>query len=338
MPIVPTSPDLIKVSYISQTKGLVKDVSIADANSYEELNPDTLFIFVNGDGKVKYLDINGVNNLTITDLGRKDPCKVGPQPCGPPTLHFFGGGGIGAQANPVVDSSGNIIAVDIINNGFGYSSPPKIQVIDPCQKGTGAVLQSEMQIDPTTGKTNGRVRRILVLDPGFGYLPKPVRAQVGTSSSPQYPVLIKLTDVIVTNPGINYTCGVDKLTITPNNGTVLSYKCDPFGKIKSVQVEKGGNFTELPRISMPTEQGLNARFAPVFEVIRDPFVPEVAPPSDVVQVFDLVGVNINGYVGGKAYYGNVYFSEGIKYAGTSSAGGSTIKVYDTRKESISRSN
>ncbi len=337
MPIVPTSTDFIKVSYIHQTKGLVKDVSVADANSYEELNPGTIFIFVNGDGKVRYLDITGVNNITITDLGRRDACKVGPQPCGPPTLHFFGGGGIGAEANPVVDSSGNIIAVDLINAGFGYSSAPKIQVIDPCQKGTGAVLKTEMQIDPTTGKSNGSVRRILVLDPGFGYLPKPVRAQVGTSSSPQYPVLIKLTDVLVANPGINYECGKDKLTITPNNGTVLSYKCDPFGKIKSVQVEKGGNFTELPRISLPTEQGLNARFLPVFEVIRDPFTPEAAPPSDVVQVFDLVGVNIKGYVDGKAYYGNVYFSEGIKYAGTSSTGGAIIRVYDTRQESISGS-
>ena len=102
MPIVPTSPDSIKVSYISQTKGVVRDVSIASANEYERLNPGTLFVFVDGDAKVKYLDIDGVNKLTTKDLGRTDPCQVGPQPCGPPTLHFFGGGGIGAEANPVV--------------------------------------------------------------------------------------------------------------------------------------------------------------------------------------------------------------------------------------------
>ena len=331
MPIVPTSPDSIKVSYISQTKGVVKDVSIAAANEYERLNPGTLFVFVNGDAKVKYLDISGVNKLTTKDLGRTDPCQVGPQPCGPPTLHFFGGGGIGAEANPVVDSNGNLLAVDIVKPGFGYKTPPQIQVIDPCKNGKGAVLQTELGIDPLTGKTTGRVRRVLVLDTGFGYLPPP-------QTAPQYPALIKLIGVVVKNPGINYECGKDKLTVTPNNGTVLSYTCNPFGKIKDVKVERGGNFTELPRISMPSEQGFNAIFAPIFEVIRDPFVPEVAPPSDVVQVFDLVGVNINGYVGGKAYYGNVYFSDGIKYAGTSSAGGTTIRVYDSRKESISGSN
>ena len=323
MPIVPTSPDNIKVSYISQTKGVVRDVSIAAANEYERLNPGTLFVFVNGDAKVKYLDIDGVNKLTTKDLGRTDPCKVGPQPCGPPTLHFFGGGGIGAEANPVVDSNGNLLAVDIVKPGFGYKTPPQIQVIDPCKNGKGAVLQTEIH--------NGRVKRVVVLDTGFGYLPP-------AQTAPQYPALIKLTDIVVTNAGINYNCGVDKLTVTPNNGTVLSYECGAFGKITKVKVEKGGNFTELPRITMPSDQGLNARFVPVFDIIRDPFVPEVAPPSDVVQVFDLVGANITGYVDGKSYYGNVYFADGVKYAGTSAAGGTKIRVYDSRPESIKGTN
>ena len=323
MPIVPTSPDNIKVSYISQTKGVVRDVSIAAANEYERLNPGTLFVFVNGDAKVKYLDIDGVNKLTTKDLGRTDPCKVGPQPCGPPTLHFFGGGGIGAEANPVVDVNGNLLAVDIVKPGFGYKTPPQIQVIDPCKNGKGAVLQTEIH--------NGRVKRVVVLDTGFGYLPPP-------QTVPQYPALIKLTDVVVTNAGINYNCGVDKLTVTPNNGTVLSYECGAFGKITKVKVEKGGNFTELPRITMPSDQGLNARFVPVFDIIRDPFVPEVAPITDVVQVFDLVGANITGYVDGKSYYGNVYFADGVKYAGTSAAGGTKIRGYDSRPESIKGTN
>ena len=323
MPIVPTSPDNIKVSYISQTKGVVNDVSIAAANEYERLNPGTLFVFVNGDAKVKYLDIDGVNKLTTKDLGRTDPCQVGPQPCGPPTLHFFGGGGIGAEANPVVDVNGNLLAVDIVKPGFGYKTPPQIQVIDPCKNGKGAVLQTEIH--------NGRVKRVVVLDTGFGYLPP-------AQTAPQYPVLIKLTAIVVTNAGINYNCGVDKLTVTPNNGTVLSYECGAFGKITKVKVEKGGNFTELPRITMPSDQGLNARFVPVFDIIRDPFVPEVAPPSDVVQVFDLVGANITGYVDGKSYYGNVYFADGVKYAGTSAAGGTKIRVYDTRPASTKGTN
>ena len=46
MPITPTSFDNIKVGYISETDGYVQNVSIADANSYAELNPETEFIFI----------------------------------------------------------------------------------------------------------------------------------------------------------------------------------------------------------------------------------------------------------------------------------------------------
>ena len=323
MPIVPTSLTNIKVGYIDETDGYVKDVSISAANEYEKLFPGTAFIFVDGDGKIKYLSIDEVNNLTPDDLARKEPCEVGPQPCGPPILNFVGGGGIGAEANPVVDVNGNLIAVDIVSGGFGYESPPKVEVIDHCENGSGAVLQAII--------LDGVVVKVIVLDTGRGYLP-------AAGATPQYPALIKLTDVVVTNPGINYECGIDQLTVTPNNGTVLEYKCDPFGKIKSVGVIRGGNFTSLPNITLPSEQGFNARFVPVFEVIRDPLVPEVALPTDIVQVFDLVGLNINGYIGGKAYYGNVYYVDGVKYAGTSSADGTNTRVYDTKPESTKGTN
>ena len=54
MPISPTSFDNIKVGYISETDGYVKGVSIADANAYAELNPETEFIFIDGDEKVRF--------------------------------------------------------------------------------------------------------------------------------------------------------------------------------------------------------------------------------------------------------------------------------------------
>ena len=309
----------IHVGWIDNTGTYVKHKTVDQANAYEALNPGKQFIFVDGDRKVNFLTIDEVNKLTVNDLLRKDPCDTRQKPCGPPTFHFFGGRGVGAAANPVIDINGKIIAGDIVDGGVGYKTPPQVQVIDPCKNGTGAVLQTEIK--------NGVVIRIIFNDAGSGYLPP-------QPASPQYPALVKLTEVIVKNPGINYECGKDKLTITPNNGTVLSYKCDPFGKIKSVQVQKGGNFTELPRITMPSDTGVNASFTPVFEIIRDP-LPEVATPDEVVQVYDLVGLNINGYVDGKAYYGNVYFSEGVKYAGTQQTGGAVVRVYDTIQESVS---
>ena len=319
MAIAPISNTNIMVGYISETEGYVRGLLVPEANEYEKNNPDTVFIFINGDKRVEYLTIDEVNALTNNDLIRKDPCLTGPQPCGSPTLEFYGGGGIGAEANPVIDEDGNLIAVDIVNGGFGYTTPPFVQVIDPCQNGAGAILNTEI--------LNGVVVRVIISETGSGYLPP-------SSSVPQYPAIIKLTDVIVSNPGINYNCGVDEIVIEPANGTRLSYNCDPFGKIKSVKILKAGNFTSSPSITMKSDTGLNARFTPVFDVIRDP-LPVEPIISDIVQVFDLVGLNINGYVGGKEYYGNVYFKNGVKFAGTTAKSGTDIRVFETREASIS---
>ena len=185
--------------------------------------------------------------------------------------------------------------------------------------GAGAILNTEI--------LNGVVVRVIITETGSGYLPP-------SSSVPQYPAIVQLTDVIVANPGINYNCGVDEISIEPANGTQLSYNCDPFGKIKSVKVLRGGNFTSSPSITMKSDTGLNARFTPVFDVIRDP-LPVEPIISDIVQVFDLVGLNINGYVGGKEYYGNVYFKNGVKFAGTTAKSGTDIRVFETREASIS---
>ena len=322
MPIKPTSFDNITVGYISNAK-YVKGVSIADANIHEGLYPGTEYIFINGDNNVVYLDIAGVNALTPKNLLRSDPCDKSDKPCGPPKLKFFGGHGIGAAANPVIDVNGQMIAVDIVNGGGGYTSPPQVLVIDPCRNGSGAVLQTIIK--------DGVVVKVIIGDTGTGYLPP-------AETSQQYPALLTLTEVRVKNPGFNYNCGVDKLTITPDNGTVLSYSCDPFGKIRGVSVDTGGNFTELPRITMDTETGVNASFIPFFDIVRDPLTPRPFDPSELVQVYDLVGLNVNGYVDGKEYYGNVYFVEGTKYAGTTSGDGTDIRVYDTRIESIQNPN
>ena len=324
MPITPTSFDNIKVGYISETDGYIQNVSIADANSYAELNPETEFIFIDGDEKVRFLTINEVNALTPKNLLRSDPCLTGDQPCGPPKLKFFGGGGVGASATPVIDVNGNLIAIDLVSGGFGYTSPPQVQVLDPCKNGSGAVLQSILG----TGDLTGVVVQVIIKDSGQGYLPPP-------QTVPQYPAIIELTGVTITNPGFNHNCGVDTIEVIPSNGTVLSYSCDPFGKIRSVSVDKGGRFTELPQIRMNTETGFNATFVPDFSIVRDP-QPVEPVLTDVVQVFDLVGLNINGYVDGKPYYGNIYYVNGIRYAGTSANSGTNIVVYDTQLASVQK--
>ena len=86
---------------------------------------------------------------------------------------------------------------------------------------------------------------------------------------------------------------------------------------------------------MNTETGFNATFVPNFDIIRDP-QPIEPVLTDVVQVYDLIGLNINGYVDGKPYYGNVYYINGIRYAGTSANSGTNIVVYDTQLASVQK--
>jgi hypothetical protein len=129
--------------------------------------------------------------------------------------------------------------------------------------------------------------------------------------------------------GINYDCGVDRLTI---NGVEASYTCGAFGRIETVNVPPDlPPFNTYPEIILSTETGVNASFIPVFEVIRDPIVDD---PQKLIQVTDLVGLKQTGYVDGRAYYGAVFYENGVRYAGYYKTVGTLTRVYDTLQESI----
>ena len=149
---------------------------------------------------------------------------------------------------------------------------------------------------------------------------------------PTYPVTLRLERVIVENPGINYRCGEDKITVTPNNGAVLDYKCDSFGRITEVTPKNPGiGFTVFPNITVQTETGINFSAIPVLVPVRDPIVVD---PTKLIQVTDLVGLKQNGYIDGRPYYGSVFFKDGIRYAGFYETPGELVQVYNTLHESI----
>jgi hypothetical protein len=138
----PPTKDDIKVAYIDPILGLVRDVSICDANIESQKNSGTVFIFRDGNQTLKYLNINEVNNLNPGDLVPTEECEGinSDKECGPPTIQIFGGGGIGAAGNPVVGNDGAILAVDVVRGGNGYQYPPIVSARDACSIGSGAVL------------------------------------------------------------------------------------------------------------------------------------------------------------------------------------------------------
>ena len=186
----------------------------------------------------------------------------------------------------------------------------------------------------------GVIVDVVVDDPGNGY--EPAQRPSDPTTTTTYPASLRLKNVEVTTPGINYNCGVDEIIITPSNGAELSYECDTFGRISKVNVLNPGiGFTGTPDIRIvgppgpnglrePTP-GVNATFRPQFEVIRDPIV---ADEAKLIQVTDLVGLKQTGYVDGRAYYGAVFYKEGVRYAGFYETAGELVQVYDTLQESI----
>ena len=162
----------IKVGYISTTRGYVDNVSRHDANKYAKLNPGTQFVLRRRD-KIQFMNINGVNNLEPKDLLPENSAG-GDRGCSgvtgldiyddgggirsdafnevDPYVVFSGGNGIGAKANPIFGTDGSLLAVDLVDGGWGYAYAPVTEVIDEYGIGAGAVVRSIMVGDPAYSK------------------------------------------------------------------------------------------------------------------------------------------------------------------------------------------
>ena len=53
----------------------------------------------------------------------------------------MGGGGIGVVGNPVISPSGQVMALHLVNGGFGYQYPPIVHIHDESGIGAGALVK-----------------------------------------------------------------------------------------------------------------------------------------------------------------------------------------------------
>lgn len=101
-------------------------------------------------------DIGGlVSNISFDSLFDPGSCGVGPIACGPPTVSFFGGGGTGAAANAIISQTGQVLGIDIISSGSGYTDAPFINIGDACGKGKGAVAKVVLNNSNRGGQGSG---------------------------------------------------------------------------------------------------------------------------------------------------------------------------------------
>ena len=132
-------------SIFTQAQNLVRDVSQGVGNitttfekTYDEVGNqiNEVVNFTNSDGS-KFDPFGNFNAGTIWQNVIDGSCNPGAIDCGPPTVQFWGGGGTGASGNVVVNAFGEIMGVNIITPGSGYSNPPLLEFQDACGKGKG---------------------------------------------------------------------------------------------------------------------------------------------------------------------------------------------------------
>lgn len=107
-------------------------------------------VFGNVDQALKSFDPADFVNAALTAC----ISEIVPAPCGPPEVFIFGGGGSGAQGNPIIGRNGEILGVDLVKKGYGYITAPFVSVKDPCGVGNGAVLKAKLKKRDKENKNN----------------------------------------------------------------------------------------------------------------------------------------------------------------------------------------
>jgi hypothetical protein len=222
-------------------------------------------------------------NSAISSSGSQSAlgnCYAGPpRSCNPPQLRIFGGGGSGAEVIPIFGSIvegnvGSLIGAVVTNPGFGYVSPPFVEVTDNCNQGYGGIVQTTIN---TTGPLAGQVASAYVISDGENY-------PVGT----QDPDVFTIVSVLIENPGIEYAADdivVDNLgneySVVIHNGSIV--KVDPINirtieELPVLQVVGKKNSIGISEVS----QGRGAILRPIFG-IKPEFQGEVQQIIDCVK-------------------------------------------------------
>lgn len=152
----PADKKSVKVGYIDPQRGYIIGVSVLEANKYAALNPGTQFIVSNRE-VTRFLNINEVNALEAQDLIPSNNASADPDSASitrglrpgevlprdlPTKIVISGSGGIGAVGNPIFGKDGSLLAVQVVNGGFGYTAPPLVRIRDATGLGAGAVVRA----------------------------------------------------------------------------------------------------------------------------------------------------------------------------------------------------
>ena len=222
-------------------------------------------------GAVSEMGLGNMESL----VGSCNPFK---KRCGPPRIEIFGGGGLGAVANAVVNQTGKVIGVNMKQFGSQFGSSPYVSINDDCGKGGGAAGKAVVDTDPES-PTFGQITNVIITNPGSGYL----GPETATSDDEGVDVIGQVdgAQVISTGSGYSPDTIVETATGCPLNCTVEN------GRIVSVTGSCDLGLTDIPElfITDPTNSGYGAILRPITKFTkREDYEIESAIPSDATLI------------------------------------------------------
>ena len=284
-----------------------------------------------------------LGNLGLFDFMRPDvstpgfsstlsDCYTGPPlNCSGIKVNIFGGGGQGAQVNPILGAivsdtfavqTASLIGMKVKNAGSGYQSAPFVEIEDTCRKGYGAVARAVIDYDPSS-PTYQQLTDVYVVSAGENY---PVIEPEEGDEGPY-----TVDHVVVVRPGEKYK-QEDK--VVDDKGNEYTKFIDEQGRILNVippnpETNNLEPYTTLPELEVITSTGSGA-------LLKAQLLPRPEYQGEVKQVIDCISprnADIVGFINGEPYYGPFHvMSNGVKMTGVKHSGNDMI-IYDTPQES-----
>jgi len=217
------------------------------------------------------------DTLGVTDIIFIDP---GAGYLGSPDGSTGGDGTLFSKPNET------IIGTNVFPPGISVPVIPGQEVFLPPNTIVEIVNENQQVVDTING--DGQTTPIIITTPGI--ITTPDSNIIDTEITPSYDVFVCIEDLAIISEGFNYSPN-DQIIITPDNGARFEPILDKFGAIKEVRIiAKGCGFTDVPRISIRSETGINANLVPVFSFTRiNRAEEEDTSGLQVVNVVDCVG-------------------------------------------------
>lgn len=159
-------------------------------------------------------DIGGFDSISLESIyngvwsGLSKCSGVGPQACGSPTLDAFGGEGGGIIGNVITTRAGEILGVDLVSGGSGYSEEPFIKIDDNCGTGSGVVAKPILSFNTSdfsssvVGGNNSKGSSIGGDNSKGGCIPLSGITYSSRDKNNQKNAVV--TDIVIVEPGKSY--------------------------------------------------------------------------------------------------------------------------------------